>query len=143
MGIPDDDLGRLALLNHKLGDQEVDPLIWPQIVDALPDGLVVIDDRARIQLVNVQVELTFGYHRSRLIGESVHVLLDPAIAGTHASHVERFFASPSARPMNVAAVLSGRHASGRVVRVQVSIGPLVSESGVYALAVVRRVAGGG
>lgn len=136
-----DALEQLANLNRKLGQSAVDPTMWPQIIDSLPDGLIVINEAGRIHLVNVQIELTFGYHRSKLVGESVHMLLAPTIAERHAGHLERFFASPSARPMNLAKHLPGRHASGRTITVQISIGPLISEAGVFGLAIVRRVAG--
>lgn len=135
-----DALEQIALLNRKLADVEIDPTMWPQIVDSLPDGLIVISEVGRIHLVNVQIELMFGYHRSKLIGEPVHMLLAPTLAATHAAHLERFFASPSARPMNLAKHLPGRHASGRTITVQISIGPLISEAGVFGLAIVRRVA---
>jgi PAS domain S-box-containing protein len=139
----DNALERLADLNRKLGDVEVDPTMWPQIIDSLPDGLIVISETGVIQLVNVQIELTFGYHRSKLLGEPVHKLLAPDLATKHAGHLERFFASPSARPMNLAKHLPGRHASGRTITVQISIGPLISEAGVFGLAIVRRVSDGG
>ncbi len=116
--------------------------MWPQIIDSLPDGLIVINEVGLIHLVNVQIELTFGYHRSKLVGEPVHLLLPQDLAPTHARHLERFFASPSARPMNLAKHLPGRHASGRTLTVQVSIGPLISEAGVFGLAIVRRVTSG-
>jgi PAS domain S-box-containing protein len=137
--LEDKELDRLATLIHKLADVEVDPGMWSQIVDSLPNGLIVINETGRIHLVNVQTELMFGYHRSRLIGELVHVLLDASMAEAHAAHIERFFRSPTARPMNLAKYLQGRHASGRPITVQISIGPLISEAGVFGLAIVRRV----
>lgn len=135
-----DKLEQIAALNRKIADVEIDPTMWPQIVDSLPDGLIVINETGRVHLVNVQIELMFGYHRSKLIGEPVHMLLDPSLASVHAAHLERFFAAPSARPMNLAKHLPGRHASGRTITVQISIGPLISESGVFGIAIVRRVA---
>ncbi len=35
-------------------------------------------------------------------------------------------------------VLAGRHSSGRTVMVQISIGPLITEAGIFGLAIVRR-----
>lgn len=141
--VTDEAMERLTDLNRKLAGVDVDPSMWPQICDSLPDGLIVINEGGRIYLVNVQLELMFGYHRSKLLGEPVHMLLAPALAQTHAAHLERFFVAPSARPMNLAKHLPGRHASGRTITVQISIGPLISEAGVFGLAIVRRVTGGG
>lgn len=137
---PERTLEQLADITRKLADTSIDPSMFGQIIDSLPDGLIVINETGKIFLVNVQVELTFGYHRSKMIGESIHKLLDPSLAVTHAGHLQRFFESPSARPMNLAKHLPGRHASGRTITVQISIGPLISEAGVFGLAIVRRVA---
>lgn len=137
--IVDEALEQLADLRAKMHGTDVDPTMWPQIIDSLPDGLIVVSESGRIHLVNVQMELMFGYHRTKLVGEPVHMLLAPDLATKHASHLERFFAAPSARPMNLAKHLAGRHATGRMILVQISIGPLISEAGVFGLAIVRRV----
>lgn len=139
---PVDVLERIADLNRKLSDVEIDPTMFSQIIDSLPNGLIVINEIGTIHLVNVQVELIFGYHRSRLLGESVHMLMEPGLAAGHTAHLRRFFEHPTARPMNLARALSGRHASGRPIPLEVSIGPLIAEAGVFGLAIVRRVTGG-
>ncbi len=134
-----DTLQRLEEINRKLTDQVVvDPEMFAQILDALPDGLLVINDAGVIQHVNQQIELLFGYPRSRLIGEPVHMLLPPSLADVHAQHIAHFFTHPSVRPMNLAKA----HRSGRTITVQISIGPVISAQGVLALALVRRVVDG-
>jgi len=133
-------LNRLEEINAKLSEQVVvDPEMFAQILDALPDGLLVINEGGIIQHVNQQIELLFGYPRSMLIGESVHMLLPAQLAGVHATHINQFFAHPTVRPMNLAKPLAGRHRSGRTITVQITIGPVVSAQGVLALAIVRRV----
>jgi PAS domain S-box-containing protein len=136
------DLDRLAVLNARIADTAIDPAVFAQIVNALPDGLVLINEAAEIRFVNTQVELMFGYPRADLLGELVHKLLDPSIRETHAKHIAGFFINPTPRPMNFARVLDGRHANGRKVQVQISIAPLIADEGVLAIAVIRRVAGG-
>jgi PAS domain S-box-containing protein len=133
-------LERLKVVNEKLDEQVViDPQTFAQIVDGLPDGLLVINENGIIQLVNQQIELLFGYPRGRLIGEPVHMLLAPAMAETHARHIAKFFSQPSSRPMNLGKTLPGQHSSGRAVMVQISLSPIISNQGVLALGVVRRV----
>ncbi len=134
------DLDRLAELNQKLAELSIDSEMFRQIINVLPDGLIVIDDAGEIHLVNQQMELLFGYPRSMLIGESIDILLTSETALVHSRHLEKFFAYPTARPMNLAKVLPARHRSGRLITVQISIGPLISETGVKGLALIRRVA---
>lgn len=138
-----DSLQRIEEINRRLTDQVVvDPEMFAQITDALPDGLIVINDKALIQFANQQIELLFGYPRSMLIGEPVHMLLDHALAELHAKHIQGYFSHPTVRPMNLAKFLPGRHRSGRTITVQISLGPVVSSQGVLALALVRRVVDG-
>lgn len=137
-----DTLQRLEALNAKLAERIViDPAMLEQIVDSLPDGLLMIDENGVIQLCNKQVELLFGYARSALIGQSVHILLPEDLQGRHAGHIAKYFANPTVRPMHLAQSLAGRHRTGRTIHVQIILGPVVSPQGVLALAVVRRVLG--
>lgn len=135
-----DVLEKLRQLNEKLTDRVVvDPAMLEQLVDSLPDGLLVISEQGLIQLCNEQIELMFGYPRSALLGQPVHMLLPEALRERHEGHIARYFSNPTIRPMHLAQTLAGQHRSGRTVHVQIILGPLVSTQGVLALAVVRRV----
>lgn len=136
-------LDKLRELSEKLTDRLfIEPAMFEQIVDSLPDGLVVINEQGLIQLCNKQIELLFGYPRASLIGEPIHMLLPEALRDKHSHHIARYFTNPSVRPMREAQTLSGRHRSGRTIDVQIILGPVISTQGVLALAVVRRVARG-
>jgi PAS domain S-box-containing protein len=131
---------KLKEMNERLSDRVVvDPAMLEQLVDSLPDGLLVINEQGLIQLCNEQIELMFGYPRSLLLGQPVHMLLPDALRERHAQHITRYFANPTIRPMHLAQTLAGQHRTGRTVHVQIILGPLVSQQGVLALAVIRRV----
>lgn len=133
-------LERLKELNEKLTERVVvDPEMLGQLVDSLPDGLLVINEQGLIQLCNEQIELMFGYPRSLLLGQPIHMLLPESFRERHEQHIARYFANPTIRPMHLAQTLAGQHRTGRTVHVQIILGPLVSTQGVLALAVVRRV----
>lgn len=133
-------LKRLEEINEKLTDRIViDPVLFEQIVDSIPDGLLVVNEAGIIQLCNEQIELMFGWTRAELIGQPVHMLLPPAVRDIHAGHLSRYFADPQRRPMNLAQTLAGQKRSGKSIDVQIVLGPVVSTHGILALAVVRRV----
>jgi PAS domain S-box-containing protein len=136
-------LKRLEEVSQRIQDRTVvDPEMFAQIIDALPDGLLVVDDQGVIQLVNQQIEFLFGYPRSMLLGHPVHMLLPADLRAAHADHIQKFFAHPTVRPMNMALALAGQHRNGSTITVQVSLGPVVSVQGIWALALVRRVVSG-
>jgi PAS domain S-box-containing protein len=133
-------IDKLRELNEKLTERVVvDPAMLEQLVDQLPDGLLVINEQGLIQLCNEQIELMFGYPRSLLLGEPIHMLLPEALRERHIGHIARYFSNPTIRPMHLAQTLAGQHRTGRTVHVQIILGPLVSTQGVLALAVIRRV----
>ena len=134
-----DNLERLAELTARL-PPVIDSALFAQILDALPDGLIVIDSDGIIQHVNQQVAFMFGYPRRALIGQKVHILLPPGLRELHEQYVAQFFSHPTVRPMNKAQTLTGQHKSGKPVRVQISLGPVEAPQGVLGLALVRRVA---
>src|SRR3954452_11312268 len=51
-----------------------DAVVWA-LLDAAPDGMVVIDEQGRMRLVNRRMEELFGYARGDLFGEPVERLL--------------------------------------------------------------------
>lgn len=133
-------LDKLREINDRLTDRVVvDPAMLEQLVDSLPDGLIVINEQGVIQLCNEQIELMFGYQRSLLLGQPIHMLLPEELRQKHAGHIARYFMNPTSRPMHLAQTLAGQHRTGRTVHVQITLGPLVSPQGILALAVIRRV----
>ncbi len=45
------------------------------VVEAAPSAMVLVNERGRITLVNVQTEKLFGYARDELLGESIEMLV--------------------------------------------------------------------
>ena len=49
------------------------------ILDAVPNGMMVIDERGVIVFVNSHIEQMFGYSREELIGRDVEALNSRAV----------------------------------------------------------------
>src|SRR4051794_11831574 len=45
------------------------------LLEAAPDAIVIVDTNGCITIVNTQVERTFGYGRSELIGQPIEILV--------------------------------------------------------------------
>src|SRR5689334_9872089 len=56
-----------------------------QVLEAAPNGVVVVDARGTIALVNPELERMFGYARASLLGQSVDVLLPERFRAGHAT----------------------------------------------------------
>lgn len=111
------------------------------IPEALPDAVLVSDNAGIVMMVNAQLELMFGYHRSDIIGQRVEMLLP---ADARAKHVQQRFAysmNPRVRPLKENVHLRGLTKGGIEFGVLISLGPVVIPDGVFTIAVLRRTHG--
>src|ERR1700694_1013567 len=106
-------------------------------LDISPDALVIVDRNGDIALVNGQTEVVFGYARSELLGQPLELLLPQRFHAAHASHRERYFSAPRARPMGVGLHLVGRRKDGTEFPVEISLNPLLLDGALYTLGAVR------
>ena len=74
-------------------------LPFQQLVDAVPDGLVVCNQQGMIILVNEQAERMFGYGRDELLGKRIETLIPDRLRTRHEGHVAGFTGAPRLRPM--------------------------------------------
>ncbi len=110
-----------------------------EILDAVPDAMVVVDQAGRIRLANRQAEVVFGYKRQELTGERVEVLVPEHLVGDHAGQRSHFFEQPQARPMGARPDLKARRRDGSVFPVEINLSPLTSDEGMLVVASIRDI----
>jgi PAS domain S-box-containing protein len=110
-----------------------------QLLDSAPDGVVVIDDRGVICLVNRQAETMFGYQRQELVGQLVELLVPARVSAGHPAHRAAYFAHPTTRAMGAELELTARRKDGSEFPVDISLSSLETEEGVLVSAAVRDI----
>jgi PAS domain S-box-containing protein len=105
-------------------------------VEASPSGILLVNDRGEIVLVNSQIEKLFGYDRGELIGRSVEILVPERLAGQHPEHRAKFFADPTARAMGASRELFARRKDGSEFPVEIGLNPIEAAEGMLILAAV-------
>jgi diguanylate cyclase (GGDEF)-like protein/PAS domain S-box-containing protein len=100
-----------------------------ELLDILPDAVLMIDGHDRIVYGNPAVRGLLGHAPSDLTGEPLSVLLPPAVRERHAALVAGFRRDGMAKMMGTRPVLAALHRSGRLVPVSVSICNLEIEHG--------------
>jgi PAS domain S-box-containing protein len=117
----------------------LEPELYTQIVDRLPDALIVINESQNVIIFNERASELFGYHVSEVIGNNISMLLPEDKTVVHAEHVAAWFLNLRSRPMELSGMeLQGRHKSGRIFSVEINLSPLIAPSGTYGLAVIRK-----
>jgi PAS domain S-box-containing protein len=95
-----------------------------QLLEVLPDAVVVVDTSGHIALVNQQAEALFGYSRIDLLGQPIERLIPQWSRRVHRRHRDRYAATPITRPMGTTLRLAARRHDGREFPVEVSLSPL-------------------
>ena len=122
------------LANKRFGDD----LAW-NLVDAAPDGIVVVDEAGAILLVNRQTEELFGYERGELLGRSVDDLLPEHLRNVHATHRAGYRIEPRRRAMGAGNQLVGRRKDGTEFPTEISLSPMRIDDDLTVIAVVRDI----
>jgi protein-histidine pros-kinase len=73
--------------------------LFRELIEAMPDAIVVVDHTSTIVLVNVQTERLFGYTRDELLGEPVDILVPARLRSAHQRHRANYFRAASLRRM--------------------------------------------
>ncbi|MEZ2391138.1 PAS domain S-box protein [bacterium RCC_150] len=124
-------------------EDEVSPVehirSYRELLEAVPDALLIIGEGGHIAFVNAQTERLFGYPRSRLLGEHYETLLPERFAGHYAAIRERFAEDPSARRAGTDMKLFGRHRNGTEFPIEVSFAPLGAGPNIEIVASLRDV----
>lgn len=110
------------------------------LLDILPDAVLMVDGAGRIAYANPAVRSLLGHAPAELQGQSLSVLLPPAVRERHEIVVARFRRDGVPTLMGSRPVLSALHRSGRIVPVSISICNLALDDGqMVSVAVVHDV----
>jgi PAS domain S-box-containing protein len=109
------------------------------LLESLPDAVVIINCDGIIVVVNQQTEDLFGYGRGELIGQPVEKLVPRRLRRSHVALRDRFLADPHVRPMGADLELWGERKDGTEVPVEISLSPLEAETGRHVIASIRDV----
>ncbi|MBO0783159.1 MAG: PAS domain S-box protein, partial [Ktedonobacteraceae bacterium] len=110
-----------------------------QILDMLPDAMVMVNLEGRITMANQQAVVLFGYPRQELLGQSLELLLPERFREAHLTYRSHYTAAPRSRPMGVGLPLFGRHQDGTEIPVDISLRPLQLDDGLQVIAAIRDV----
>jgi len=109
------------------------------LLETVPDAIVMVNSSGRIVLINEQAETLFGYKKEELLGSPIEILLPARFRAAHLAHRIRYFVEPKARAMGAGLELYASRKDGTEFPVEISLSPLKTEEGVFAMSVIRDI----
>ena len=105
-------------------------------LESFPSGMVMVDHRGKILMINNEVERLFGYRRDELVGQNVDILVPARMRGHHLRHREGFTRHPEARRMGAGRDLFGLRKDGAEFPIEVGLNPIHTSEGVMVLGAI-------
>jgi two-component system, LuxR family, sensor kinase FixL len=110
---------------------------FASVLDTAADGIVVIDEEARILAFNKSCEQLFGYSADEVIGRNVKIIMPPEYAAEHDRYLSNYRQTGVRRIIGIGREVSGRHSDGTVFPVELSVGEAVSADGRQFIGILR------
>jgi len=94
------------------------------IIESAVDGIVVIDDRGRIEVFNPAAERLFGYAEAEVIGRNVSMLMPAPYRDEHDGYLRRYLDEGDPRVIGIGREVQGLKRDGSVFLLHLSVGEM-------------------
>lgn len=107
------------------------------IIDAMIDGVVIIDERGQITMVNQATCKVFGYEEEELKGENVKILMGEPQHSEHDGYIDNYHNTGKKKIIGIGREVKGRKKDGTLFPFFLSITELKIEGRLFFIGVVH------
>lgn len=108
----------------------------PQVIQALPTVVLIVDQSGMITFANQRIADVFGYAPEEVVNQSLEILVPQSQRQLHARHRNEYFEAPSIRLMGKGRKLKGAHKSGNNFPVEVGLSYIELDGNIHGVAIV-------
>ena len=109
------------------------------LLEAAPDGMVVVNQDGEIVLLNAQAEKQFGYRRDELPGQKVTNIIPKGFAERLIADGTRTASEALAQQIGTGIGLNGLRKDGSEFPIEIMLSPLESPDGILVTAAIRNI----
>src|ERR1700733_5913268 len=125
--------------SHDLSESKESGAKYRGLLEAAPDGMVVVNQGGEIVLLNLQAEKQFGYRRDELVGQKVKNIIPEGFAERLIADDLRSAADALAQQIGTGLELIGRRKDGSDFPIEIMLSPLESAEGILVTAAIRDI----
>jgi two-component system, LuxR family, sensor kinase FixL len=111
------------------------------ILETVPDAMVVIDERGRIDSFSATAERLFGWSAAEVLGRNISLLMPSPDREAHDSHIARYLASGERRIIGIGRVVIGQRKDGSTFPMELAVGELFVDGRRLFTGFVRDITG--
>jgi PAS domain S-box-containing protein len=133
---PDGETDGFAMLLRDVSERRRMEAQFSQVVEAVPNAMVMINRAGLIEMVNAQAEGMFGYARAEMLGRPIELLMPVRFQGAHPALHGAFFANPHPRLMGAGRELYAMRKDGSEFPVEIGLNPIETVQGTMVLSAI-------
>jgi PAS domain S-box-containing protein len=109
------------------------------LLDAMPDAVLLVGFDGVVAYANTQVEAMFGHACNELLGKNVEILLPELSRAGNELNLAEYFAAPFSCPLSLSPQLLARRRDGTELPVHVSLSTVAAPFGRIAVVIIRDI----
>ncbi len=107
------------------------------VLQTVPDAMIIIDDRGRIESLSSTAERLFGYSMTEIAGKNVSQLMPSPDRQQHDSYLKRYLATGERRIIGIGRIVVGQRKDGTTFPMHLTVGELRSAERHYFTGFIR------
>ena len=118
---------------------EVANLRTRSILDTVADGIITIDERGIVEMLNPAAERIFGYAAAEVIGQNVKMLMPEPYQRQHDGYLDRYRVTGEARIIGIGREVVGRRKDGSTFPLDLAVSRMQLGSERHFTGIVRDI----
>ncbi len=107
------------------------------ILQTVPDAMIIIDERGRIESLSATAERLFGYSLDEVAGRNVSHLMPTPYREQHDSYLKRYLSTGERRIIGIGRIVVGQRRDGTTFPMHLTVGELRSSERHYFTGFIR------
>lgn len=112
---------------------------YEQLVEMVPDGVIVVNDAGKIVLINQQAEKLFNYQKDDLLGKKIETLIPEGALPKFNKQWSLYKKDPLIRHLGAIEEVTGKRKNGEIFPADISLNPVKLPEGFFIASFVRDI----